>query len=82
MPSWELFQAKGQSYIDDVLPPLIKLRIGVEAGVTFGWERWVGNQGLVIGVNRFGASAPADMIYKEYGLTVENVVAKAKMLFE
>jgi transketolase len=82
MPSWELFLAEGQSYIDDVLPPSINLRIAVEAGVTLGWERWVGNQGLILGVNRFGASAPAEMIYKEYGLTVENVVAKAKMLLD
>jgi transketolase len=80
MPSWELFLAEGQSYIDDVLPPSIKLRIAVEAGVTFGWERWVGTRGFILGVNRFGASAPADKIYKEYGLTVENVVAKAKLL--
>ena len=82
MPSWELFLAEGQAYIDEVLPPSIELRLAVEAGVTFGWERWVGNRGLILGVNRFGASAPANKVYKEYGLTVENVVAKAKMLVD
>lgn len=80
MPSWELFQAQGQAYIDEVLPPGISLRIAVEAGVTFGWERWVGNHGVILGVDRFGASAPAATIYMKYGLTVENVVAKAKKL--
>jgi len=82
MPSWELFQAEGQLYIDDVLPPSIKLRIAVEAGVTLGWERWVGSQGFILGVDRFGASAPASKIYSEYGLTVENVIIHAKRLLK
>jgi transketolase len=82
MPSWELFLAEGKGYIDEVLPPSIKPRIAVEAGVTFGWERWVGNQGIILGVDRFGASAPAARIYKEYGLTVENVVDHAKRLLK
>ncbi|MFN2233811.1 MAG: transketolase-like TK C-terminal-containing protein, partial [Anaerolineales bacterium] len=82
MPSWELFQSEGQSYIEDVFPPSIKLRIAVEAGVTLGWERWVGSQGFILGVDRFGASAPASKIYSEYGLTVENVIIHAKRLLK
>lgn len=80
VPSWELFQAQGQAYIQEVLPSEISARIAVEAGVTFGWERWVGTQGAVLGVDRFGASASVSVVYEKYGLTVENVVAKAKEL--
>jgi transketolase len=80
MPSWELFQAQGQAYIEEVLPLEISARIAVEAGVTFGWERWVGRTGVVMGVDRFGASAPAVTVYEKYGLTVENVVVRAKAL--
>ncbi len=80
MPSWELFQAQGQTYIEEVLPLEISARIAVEAGVTFGWERWVGSTGVILGVDQFGASAPAATVYEKYGLTVENVVARAKEL--
>jgi len=80
VPSWELFQAQGSEYIEEVLPSEISARLAVEAGVTFGWERWVGDQGAVLGVDRFGASAPVNVVYEKYGLTVENVVAKAKGL--
>jgi transketolase len=82
MPSWEIFLAEGQAYIDEVLPPSVATRIAVEAGVTIGWERWVGSQGFILGVDRFGASAPAARIYTEYGLTVENVIAHAKQLLK
>ena len=80
MPSWELFQAQGSEYIQEVLPSKIPTRIAVEAGVSFGWERWVGDHGMILGVDRFGASAPMKIIYEEYGLTVENVVLNAKQL--
>ncbi len=80
IPSWELFQSQGQEYIREVLPPEISARVAVEAGVTFGWERWVGDQGVVLGVDRFGASAPASKIYQEFGLTLEKVVSTAKEL--
>jgi transketolase len=80
VPSWELFEAQGQEYIRKVLPTEIPARLAVEAGVSFGWERWVGDQGAVLGVDRFGASAPVGIVYKEFGLSVENVVAKAKEL--
>ena len=80
MPSWELFQAQGAEYIHEVLPSKIPARIAVEAGVSFGWERWVGDHGLIMGVDRFGASAPMKIIYEEYGLTVEKVVLNVKQL--
>ena len=80
LPSWELFQAQGQDYINKVISPEIPLRLAVEAGSSFGWERWVGDQGSVLGVDRFGASAPVSVIYEKFGLTVENVVKKAKEL--
>ena len=80
VPSWELFEAQGQEYIEEVLPLEISTRLAVEAGVSLGWERWVGDQGAVLGVDRFGSSAPVATVYEKYGLTVENVVAKAKAL--
>jgi len=80
VPSWELFQAQGTAYIEEVLPPKISARLAVEAGVSFGWERWVGDKGAVLGVDRFGASAPVSVVYEKYGLTVENVITKAKEL--
>jgi transketolase len=79
-PSWELFEAQGEEYINEVLPPSIQARLSIEAGVSFGWERWVGNKGAIIGVDRFGASAPQKMVYEKFGLTVENVVKTAKSL--
>lgn len=77
MPSWELFENQSQEYKDSVLPPDIKARLSVEAGVEQGWERYIGDQGEMIGINRFGASAPGDVVMKEYGFSVDNVVKKA-----
>ena len=77
LPSWELFEAQTAAYREEVLPPEIKARIAIEAGSTFGWERYVGSEGAVIGIDRFGASAPADVLYKKLGLTSERVVKKA-----
>lgn len=79
-PSWELFQEQNQEYRDQVLPPEIPLRVAVEAGVAQGWERWVGSEGLFIGVDRFGASAPGERVMQEYGLSVENVIIKTQQL--
>jgi transketolase len=76
MPCWELFLEQPQAYRDEVLPPRVHARLSVEAGITFGWERWVGDAGASIGVDRFGASAPAGRIYDELGLTPENVAAQ------
>lgn len=76
-PSWELFAEQPQEYRDAVLPPTVRTRLAVEAGVTQGWERWVTDSGAIIGVDTFGASAPYKEIYKHYGLTVGAVVERA-----
>ena len=80
MPSWDLFEAQSQEYRDSVLPPAVTARLAVELGVRQGWERWVGDHGSGVGVNRFGASAPAEVLLREYGFTVDNVCARAKAL--
>lgn len=80
MPCWERFAAQPQSYRDQVLPPSVTARVSIEAGVTFGWERWIGAGGKAIGVDKFGASAPDKKLYEEYGLTASAVVAAAKGL--
>ncbi|NPV46558.1 MAG: transketolase [Armatimonadetes bacterium] len=81
MPCWELFEAQPECYQCEVLPPGIP-RVAIEAGATIGWQRWVGSDGAVIGLNRFGASAPAKTVFKELGFTIENVVQTAKGLLE
>ena len=80
MPSWDIFAEQDQAYRDEVLPPAVKARLAVEAGATLGWERYVGESGKVIGLDRFGASAPGGTVFKKLGFSVENVVAKAKEL--
>ncbi|MBW6465176.1 MAG: transketolase [Brevefilum sp.] len=79
-PSWELFARQDKAYRADVLPPTVKLRLAVEAGTTLGWERWVGDQGKVIGIDQFGASAPGEIVMAEYGLTVAKVLDEALTL--
>ncbi|PKU63592.1 Transketolase, chloroplastic [Dendrobium catenatum] len=78
--SWELFDEQSDEYKESVFPEDVTARISIEAGATFGWEKFIGSKGKAIGINRFGASAPAGKIYKEFGLTPENVVAEAKSL--
>src|SRR5512143_3235197 len=78
MPSWELFEAQPQAYRDAVLPPVVRARVAVEAATSFGWHRWVGESGTVIGIDHFGASAPADRLFKEFGFTAERIVADVK----
>ncbi len=80
MPSWELFEAQPKEYRDSVLPPQVKKRLAVEAGSPMGWHKYVGDQGEILGITKFGASAPLAAIMKEYGFTIENVVRKAKEL--
>jgi len=80
MPSWDLFEAQPASYREAVLPPPVTRRLAVEAGATFGWERWVGQAGDVIGIDHFGASAPAKVLMKEFGFSADNVVARARRL--
>ncbi len=82
MPSWELFEAQSQHYRDEVLPPSVPARLAIEAGVTQGWKRWVGDAGDVLGVDRFGASAPGDVMMEKYGFSVDNVVKRAKVLVD
>ena len=77
MPSWELFKAQPEEYRDSVLPPAVKVRIAIEAGVAMGWSEWLGPQGMVIGLDRYGASAPYKIIYQHLGFTVDNVVLRA-----
>jgi transketolase len=77
MPSWELFEAQSREYRDSVLLPSVRTRLAVEAGVTQGWHRYVGDRGDVIGVDRFGASAPGPIVMREYGFNVENVCKRA-----
>lgn len=79
MPSWELFEAQAASYRDAVLPPDVRARVAVEAASPFGWERWVGIEGRVVGISgRFGASAPYRVIYEQLGLTAANVAQQAR----
>jgi transketolase len=80
MPSWELFAAQPAEYRDGVLPPAVRRRLAVEAAATLGWERWVGADGAVIGLDRFGASAPGEVSLRELGFTVDHVVARARAL--
>ena len=82
MPSWELFNAQPQAYRDAVLPPSITARVSVEAARTMGWERYIGPAGVAIGVDTFGASAPYQRIYREYGVTAERVAKAAESLLE
>ena len=78
LPCWELFAAQDQSYRDSVLPPSIKARVAVEMASTFGWERYVGLEGKVVGMRSFGASAPLKDLLKHFGFTVDAVISAAK----
>ncbi len=73
LPCWERFEAQDAAYRDDVLPPAVRKRVTVEAGVSMGWERWAGDEGAILGIDHFGASAPAGTIFTEFGLTAERV---------
>src|SRR5690606_20734251 len=78
LPCWELFEEQPAEYKETVLPSSVTARVSIEAGVTLGWERYVGSKGISIGVDRFGASAPYQRIYEEYGLTPEAVIEAAR----
>jgi transketolase len=80
MPSWEFFEVQDQDYKETVLPPRIKVRLCVEAASPIGWERYVGMEGDVIGISRFGSSAPGKIAMEKYGFTVENIVSRMKAL--
>ncbi|HEX2077099.1 MAG TPA: transketolase [Longimicrobium sp.] len=80
MPSWALFARQPKAYRDEVLPPAVRARVSVEAAHPMGWHRWVGGEGEVVGISRFGASAPAKTVFQELGLSAENVAAKARQV--
>ena len=80
MPSWKLFEAQPRAYRDSVLPPDVGARLAVELGAPQGWERYIGARGDMLGIDHFGASAPADVLLREFGFTVDNVVRRAKAL--
>jgi transketolase len=81
MPSWELFEAQDAAYKDSVLPDVVEKRVSIEAGVTLGWERYIGRKGLAIGIDRFGASAPAELLQEKFGFMPKDVVARIKKYF-
>ena len=78
MPSWEIFENETQEYRDSVLPPGVKARVAIEQASTFGWERYVGMTGRIIGMHTFGASAPLKALQKKFGFEPSQVVAAAK----
>ncbi len=80
LPCWQIFDAQDQAYRDSVLPPAVTARVAVEAASPFGWERYVGVRGKVIGMTHFGASAPADVLFQKFGFTPDNVASVAKSL--
>jgi len=80
MPSWELFEKQPQEYQELVFPKSVKKRLAIEAGSPLGWYKYVGDAGDIIGISKFGASAPAEVLMKEYGFTVENIIRRVKSL--
>jgi transketolase len=82
MPSFELFEQQDAAYRDSVLPPTIRRRLAIEAGAPLSWYRWVGLDGDIIGITRFGMSAPSAQVLKHFGFTVEHTVERALKLLE
>jgi transketolase len=80
LPSWYLFEKQDNAYRESVLPKNLKKRVTVEAGASFGWERWAGDEGTIIAIDHYGASAPGDQIMKNFGFTAEHVTAAALRL--
>jgi len=80
LPCWELFEEQPQDYRNEILPPAVTARLGIEAGVRQGWDRYVGQKGDVVCLNRFGASAPGDVVMRELGFNIDNVLKHAKAL--
>jgi transketolase len=78
LPCWETFELQDQSYRDSVLPPSVRKRVSVEIGVSLGWERWVGDEGAIIGLDHYGASAPAGTIFEHFGFTADRVADVAR----
>ncbi|MBT8468735.1 MAG: transketolase, partial [Deltaproteobacteria bacterium] len=80
MPCWELFEQQDQAYQQEVLPRGDAVKVVVEAGIRQGWDRWVGNEAAFVTMDRFGASAPYEVLYEKFGITAERVVAEAQRL--
>jgi transketolase len=80
MPSWEIFERQPEEYRDSVLPPAVKARVAIEQASTFGWERYVGAAGRVIGMKTFGASAPLKQLQRKFGFEPDRIKAAAKEL--
>ena len=78
MPSWNLFERQPREYRDEVIPPHVTARVGVEQASIFGWDRYVGSEGRMIGMNTFGASAPLKDLQRKFGFTPERIVEAAK----
>jgi transketolase len=80
MPSWELFAAQPETYRNEVLPPAVRVRLGIEAASAFGWERWIGSEGAMLAMEGFGASAPGDRLFEEFKFTPERAAAIVRQL--
>jgi transketolase len=80
LPSWEIFEAQPEAYRELVLPRAVRRRVAIEAAATMGWHRWVGDTGVVIGIDHFGASAPGDQLFREFGFTADRVVEAVRRL--
>ena len=78
MPCWELFEKQSKKYKQAVIPPSVTARVGIEAGVEMGWNKWLGDKGVFVGLSSFGASAPPEVCLKKFGITVENTIAAVK----
>ena len=78
MPCWELFEQQDQAYKDSVIPPGVKARVGIEAGIEQGWSRYLGDNGVFIGMSSFGASAPGKLCFEKFGITAQAVQAAAR----
>jgi transketolase len=78
MPCWKLFEKQSKEYQDSVLPPNVKARVGIEAGVELGWHKYLGDKGVFIGMSSFGASAAASVCFEKFGITADAVIAAAK----
>jgi len=78
MPCWELFERQDQAYKDSVIPPKVKARVGIEAGIEQGWNKYIGDNGVFIGMSSFGASAPGKTCFEKFGITAEAAIVAAK----
>jgi len=80
LPCWSIFDAQDQAYRDSVLPPSVSARVAVEAAAPMGWERYIGSRGKMVGMTRFGASAPAPVLFEKFGFTPAHVADAARSL--